>query len=48
MIAARAAARAARNFAESGRKRVERAAAGILLEDQPDKTTTWWLRVNEL
>jgi cysteinyl-tRNA synthetase len=40
-IAARAAARAARNFKESDRIRDELAASGVLLEDKPDKTTTW-------
>jgi cysteinyl-tRNA synthetase len=41
LIAARAAARAAKNFKESDRIRDELAAAGVLLEDKPDKTTTW-------
>ena len=41
LIAARTAARAARNFKESDRVRDELATAGVLLEDKPDKTTTW-------
>jgi cysteinyl-tRNA synthetase len=41
LIAARAAARAAKNFKESDRIRDELAAGGVLLEDKPDKTTTW-------
>ena len=41
LIAARTAARAARNFKESDRIRDELAAAGVVLEDKPDKTTGW-------
>jgi cysteinyl-tRNA synthetase len=41
LIAARSAARAAKNFKESDRIRDELAAAGVVLEDKPDKTTTW-------
>jgi cysteinyl-tRNA synthetase len=41
LIAARQSARAARNFKESDRIRDELAAAGVILEDKPDRTTTW-------
>src|SRR5690606_17723800 len=44
MIAARAAARKAKNFTESDRIRDELAAKGIALEDGPGGTT--WKRVN--
>jgi cysteinyl-tRNA synthetase len=40
-IAARHAARKAKNWAESDGIRNELAAAGIILEDKPDGTTTW-------
>jgi cysteinyl-tRNA synthetase len=40
-LAERASARAQRNFMESDRIRDELVAAGVLLEDKPDKTTVW-------
>jgi cysteinyl-tRNA synthetase len=40
-IAARLAARKARDFKESDRVRDELAKAGIILEDRPDGTTLW-------
>jgi cysteinyl-tRNA synthetase len=41
LVTARIAARAARNFKESDRIRDELLAAGVQLEDRPDKTTAW-------
>src|SRR5246127_1253140 len=41
-IATRTAARRQRRFGEADRIRTELAAEGILLEDRPDGTTTWW------
>ena len=40
-IAARLAARKAKNWAESDRIRDELAAAGVILEDKPGGVTTW-------
>jgi len=40
-IAARAAAKKAKNYAESDRIRAVLAAAGVVLEDKPGGTTTW-------
>ena len=41
LIAARAAARAAKDFAESDRIRDELAALGVVVKDNKDGTTTW-------
>ncbi len=41
-IAARAAARRQRRFGEADRIRAGLAAEGIIVEDKPDGTTTWW------
>ncbi len=41
-IAARTAARRQRRFAEADRIRARLAAEGVILEDKPDGTTTWW------
>jgi cysteinyl-tRNA synthetase len=41
LLAARRAARAAKNFAESDRIRAQLSAAGILLEDKPGGATQW-------
>ncbi len=43
-IVARAAARRQRRFAEADKIRAALAAEGIILEDKPDGTTTWWRR----
>ncbi len=43
-IALRAAARRQRRFGEADKIRAALASEGILLEDRPDGTTTWWRR----
>jgi cysteinyl-tRNA synthetase len=43
-VAARAAARAARNWQESDRIRDELAAMGVILRDNKDGTTSWELK----
>jgi cysteinyl-tRNA synthetase len=40
-VAARTAARAAKNWAESDRIRDQLAASGVILEDKPGGTTVW-------
>ena len=41
LIAARLAAKKAKNFAEADRIRKELSDQGIILEDRPDGTTDW-------
>jgi len=41
-IQERTAARAERRFADADRIRAELASEGVILEDKPDGTTTWW------
>jgi len=44
-IAARAAARRQRRFTDADRIRAELGKEGIILEDKPDGTTTWWRKI---